>query len=246
MNWTIQPVGTVPNAITERAAAAIDAGLRQYMLAIYSYMAAGLLLSGLTAYLVANTILGSAFFAGRGQLTGLGWVAVFAPLGLILIASLAAHRLSAPAIKSIYWGLTALQGVSLAALLQIYTGQSVTRTFFITAAAFGGLSLWGYTTRSDLSGMSSFLMMGLFGILIAGLANLFLASSTIQFAINVIGVLVFAGLTAYDTQRLKEEHLADMDEQAAAKLQIFGALSLYLNFINLFQFLLSFLGERRD
>ena len=245
MSWTNERVDVARDAITAREQAEIDAGLRRHMLGIYNYMASGLILSGIVAYVVANTALGGVFYSGRAQLTVLGWIAVFAPLGLLLVASFAAHRLSAPAIQSMYWGLTALMGVSLAAVLQVYTGQSITRTFFVTAAAFGGLSLWGYTTQRDLSGMGSFLLMGLIGILIAGLVNLFLASSALQFAISAIGVVIFAGLTAYDTQRLKEEYIANMDDVVATKLQVFGALSLYLNFVNLFQFLLSFIGERK-
>lgn len=224
----------------------VDAGLRQHMLGIYNYMASGLILSGIVAYVVANTALGGAFYSGKAQLSALGWLAVFAPLGLLLVASMTAHRLSATAIKSIYWSLTALQGVSLATLVQVYTGQSLTRTFFVAAAAFGALSLWGYTTRRDLSGLGSFLLMGLVGVLIAGIVNLFLASSALQFIISTVGVVVFAGLTAYDTQRLRDEYFDDADNQQLSKLQVFGALSLYLNLVNLFQLLLSMLGERRE
>ena len=228
-----------------RAPAEIDAGLRRHMPASTTTWPRACFSAALLRISSANTALGGVFYSGRAQLTVLGWIAVFAPLGLLLVASFAAHRLSATAIQSIYWGLTALMGVSLAAVLQVYTGQSITRTFFVTAAAFGGLSLWGYTTQRDLSGMGSFLLMGLIGILIAGLVNLFLASSALQFAISAIGVVIFAGLTAYDTQRLKEEYITDMDDGVATKLQVFGALSLYLNFVNLFQFLLSFIGERK-
>ena len=246
MNWTNQPVGTARSAITERTAAAIDAGLRQYMLAIYSYMAAGLLLSGLTAYLVANTILGSAFLcrSRATHRTGLGrricapWLdidRVSCRTSLVGASNqvnlLGPHRT------------TGSQSRRIATNLH---WPECDADVFRRGCRLRWAELVGIQTRRDLSGMSSFLMMGLIGILIAGLANIFLASSAIQFSINVIGVLVFAGLTAYDTQRLKEEYLADMDQQAVAKSQIFGALSLYLNFINLFQFLLSFFGERRD
>ncbi len=229
-----------------RTRAEIDVGLRRHMLGVYNFMMLGLALSGVTAYVVANTALGAVFYAGPGKLTALGWIAVFAPLGLILLASFAAHRLSPMAMQGIYWALTATQGVGLAALLQVYTGQSIARTFFVTAAAFGALSLYGYTTRRNLSGMGSFLLMGLVGVVIASLVNLFLASSALQFAITVIGVLVFAGLTAYDTQRIKEEYVEGMDQGSATTLQVFGALSLYLNFINLFQLLLSFMGSREE
>ena len=227
-----------------RTHAEIDAGLRRHMLGVYNYMMLGLLLSGTVAYLVANTALGGVFYSGRGQLTLLGWVAVLSPIGLLLVASFMAQRLSPTAIQGIYWALTAAQGVSLAMVLQLYTGQSIARTFFVTAASFGALSLWGYTTRRDLSGMGSFLIMGLFGIILASIVNLFLGSSALQFAITVIGILVFAGLTAYDTQRIKEQYVEGMDQGSATTLQVWGALGLYLNFVNLFQLLLSFFGDR--
>ena len=246
MTWANERSAVIPGGATARTSVEIDLGLRRYMLGIYNYMGMGLLVSAVVAYLVANTALGGVFFTGRAQLSAIGWVAVLSPLALLLIAMFGADRLSAGAIRSIYWALTALQGVSLAVLLQVYTGQSVTRTFFITAASFGALSLWGYTTQRDLSGMGSFLLMGLIGLVIAGLLNLFFASGVLQFIINAVGLLVFAGLTAFDTQRLKEEYLSGLDEGMEAKSQVFGALSLYLNFVNLFQFLLAFLGDRED
>jgi FtsH-binding integral membrane protein len=217
------------------------------MIGVYNYLMLGLALSGAIAYAVANTPLGDLFYSGPRELTPLGWVALLAPLGLILIASFGAHSLSPAALQGIYWGITALQGVGLAAVLQAYTGESITRVFFITAAAFGALSLWGYTTRSNLSGWGSFLLMGLVGLILASLVNLFLASSALQFAITVIGVLVFAGLTAWDTQRIKEEYVAGLAHgDAALTSKVFGALSLYLNFLNLFQLLLSLLGQRDE
>jgi FtsH-binding integral membrane protein len=207
----------------------------------------GLALSGVVAYLVANTALGSVFYSAPRQLTALGWMALFAPLGLILVASFGANRLSPAAIQGLYWGITALQGVGLAALLQAYTGESITRVFFITAAAFGSLSLWGYTTRQSLSAWGSFLLMGLVGLVIAGLANLFIQSSALQLTITLIGLVVFAGLTAWDTQRLKDEYVAGwMQGDDLLKSQVFGALGLYLNFINLFQLLLSLLGSQEE
>nr|WP_246179396.1 Bax inhibitor-1/YccA family protein [Microvirga thermotolerans] len=217
------------------------------MIGVYNYLMLGLALSGAAAYAVANTPLGELFYSGPRELTPLGWVALLAPLGLILIASFGAQSLSPAGLQGIYWGITALQGVGLAALLQAYTGESVTRIFFITAAAFGALSLWGYTTRSDLSGWGSFLLMGLVGLILASLINLFLASSALQFAITIIGLFVFAGLTAWDTQRIKEEYVAGLAYgDAALTSRVFGALSLYLNFLNLFQLLLSLLGQREE
>lgn len=253
MSWmsdTTRPVPPIlgPGKIAgPRDAALFDAGLRTYMIGVYNYLMLGLALSGLVAYLVANTALGGLFYAGPRQLTVLGWVALLAPLGLILIASFGVHRLSPASIQAIYWAITGLQGVGLAALLQAYTGESVTRVFFITAAAFGALSLWGYTTEKSLSGWGSFLLMGLVGVILAMLVNLFLASSALQLAITVIGIVVFAGLTAWDTQRLKEEYVAGtVQGDRALTSQVFGALSLYLNFVNLFQLLLSLFGSRDE
>jgi FtsH-binding integral membrane protein len=227
-----------------RAAADIDVGLRQYMLRVYNYMASGLLLSGIVAVVVANTGLQELFFQtnanGRVGYSGLGLISVFAPLGIILAMSFM-RNLSVAALQGLYWALTATMGVSFALLLQVYTGASVARVFFITAASFGALSLYGYTTKRSLSGMGSFLFMGLIGILLAGIVNIFLASSMLQFVISVVGVLVFSGLIAYDTQNIKNQYVAGYGDDRSA---IMGAVSLYLNFVNLFQFLLSLLGNR--
>lgn len=251
MSWwndssRLAPYGFGPGTLS-RSQVEFDAGLRAHMIGVYNYLMLGLALSGAVAYAVANTSLGELFYSGPRELTPLGWVALLAPLGLILIASFGARSLSPAGLQGIYWGITALQGVGLAALLQAYTGESITRVFFITAAAFGALSLWGYTTRSNLSGWGSFLLMGLVGLILASLVNLFLASSALQFTITVIGVLVFAGLTAWDTQRIKEEYVAGLAHgDAALTSKVFGALSLYLNFLNLFQLLLSLLGQRDE
>lgn len=223
-----------------------DAGLRQHMLGIYNYMFAGLGLSGAVAFLLSQTSAGALFFTAPGQFTPLGWVAMFAPLGLLLLASFNAQRLSAGATHAIYWSVAALQGVSLAVLFGAFTGQSIAQIFFVTAAAFGALSLFGYTTRRSLSGMSTFLLVGLVGVIIAFIINMFVQSSMLHFVASVIGVLVFAGLTAFDTQRLKNEYIAGVDGDVAMKAQVWGALSLYLNFINLFQLLLSLFGQREE
>lgn len=228
------------------AAASYDAGLRQHMLGIYNYMFAGLGLSGASAFLLAQTGAGAIFFNGQGQFTPLGWIAMLAPLGLLLIASFNAARLSTGAVHGVYWSLSALQGVGLAVLFQAFSGQSIAQIFFVTAAAFGALSLYGYTTQRSLSGMSTFLMVGLVGVVIAFIVNLFVQSSLLQFVASVIGVLVFAGLTAFDTQRLKHEYTEGLAGEAAMKAQVWGALSLYLNFINLFQLLLSLFGQREE
>jgi hypothetical protein len=223
-----------------------DAGLRRHMVGIFNYMFAGLALSGVVAFLLLQTGATSLFFSGPGQFTPLGWVAVFAPLGILLLASFNAARLSAGATHAVYWSVAALQGVSLAVLFQTFTGQSVAQIFFVTAAAFGALSLYGYTTKRSLSGMGAFLIIGLVGVVIASVVNIFLQSSMLHFVASVIGVLVFAGLTAFDTQRLKDEYVTGVSGDAAMKAQVWGALSLYLNFVNLFQLLLSLFGQREE
>lgn len=241
--------GDVPrNAQRAQSAPALaihDAGLRRHMLGIYNYMSAGLALSGATAFLLTQTGASAIFFTAPGQFTPLGWVAMFAPLGLLLLASFAASRLSAAATHALYWSITALQGVGLAVLVQSFTAYSIVQILLVTAAAFGALSLYGYTTQRSLSGLGTFLFVGLIGVVIAFVANTFLQSPMLQFVASVIGVLVFAGLTAFDTQRLKDEYIAGVSGEAAARGQIWGALSLYLNFINLFQLLLSLLGQRQ-
>ncbi len=230
----------------------VDEGLRAHMLRIYNLMAAGLVVSGAVAALIAFTSFGGLFFTevhAYGykfvQPTMLGWLGMFAPLVVLLIASFTAQRMSAATTQVMYWAFVALQGIGLSVLLHVYTAASVVQVFFITAAAFAGLSLYGYTTRRSLSGMGSFLIMGLVGIIIAGIVNVFLGSSMLQFVIAAAGVLIFAGLIAYDTQRIKEQYVENMGHEVAAKTSIWAALSLYLNFINLMQFLLYFLGNRQ-
>lgn len=223
-----------------------DVGLRQHMLGIYNYMFAGLGLSGAVAFFLIQSGTSALFFTTPGQFTALGWAAMLAPLGLLLIASFTAQRLSVAATHGLYWSVAALQGVSLAVLFGAYTGQSITQIFLVTAAAFGALSIFGYTTKRSLSGLSTFLMMGLIGVIIAFVVNMFVQSSMLHFMASVIGVLVFAGLTAFDTQRLKTEYLDGVAGEGAANAQVWGALSLYLNFINLFQLLLSLFGQREQ
>jgi len=241
---------------------AVDEGLRAYMLRIYNYMVLGLAITGFAAlgtYMLSVTTdpgmaalklrdglmltaLGKALFVGP-----LKWVVIFAPLALVFVLSLGVERMRPATAQIVYWIYAALVGVSLASIFMVFTHTSIVRVFFITAASFGALSLWGYTTQRDLSGMGSFLLMGLFGIILASLVNLFMASSALQFAISVIGVVVFAGLTAWDTQRLKSEYLyLAMEGETAERSAIIGALSLYLNFINLFTLLLQLLGQREE
>ena len=241
--------GTFNRAGTVADQAAFDVGLRAHMVRVYNYMASGLALSGIVAFAVFNFgEVASLFFQVQaGRVVGmnmLGWVAIFAPLGLLLLVSFRAASMSVGAVQAVYWAVRALMGVSLSLLLFRYTGASVARTFFVTAAAFGALSLYGYTTKRDLTQFSSFLIMGLIGVVIASIVNIFLGSTALQFAISVIGIAVFIGLTAWDTQTIKEQYAENFDAESRQKLAVFGAFSLYLNFINIFQLLLNFTGER--
>ena len=220
----------------------IDVGLRQYMLSVYNYMAGALALSCLVAYFAAA----SGFYQAIVG-TPLFWVVLLAPLGMVLLLSFGIQRMSLGATQRSVWVYAALVGLSLAGIILVYTQASIARVFFITAATFAAMSLYGYTTRSDLSRFGSFLFMGLIGIVLAGLVNLFIHSSALQFAISVIGVVVFVGLTAYDTQRIKEMYFEGDGAVIAGKKAIMGALQLYLDFINLFILLLQFMGvQRRD
>jgi FtsH-binding integral membrane protein len=235
-------------SVSRGAEGAIDQGLRAHMLRVYNYMAVGLVLTGVTAYLVANTSLGNLFFTqtvnGFGM-TALGWVAFLAPIGLVLVLSFGIQRMSAGTAQLVFWVYAALMGVSLATIFFAYTMSSITQVFFVSAATFGAMSLWGYTTKRDLTGMGSFLFMGLIGIVIASIVNIFIGSSALGFAISIIGVLVFTGLTAYDTQKIKEMYYVGDDGSVAGRKAIMGALSLYLDFINLFLMLLRLFGDRR-
>jgi uncharacterized protein len=235
----------------------VDQGLRAFMLGIYNNMVLGLAVSGLVAF-GTNMLAVTQNAAGRMALTPFGqalylsplkWLVMLAPLAFIFFFSFRMDRMSAATARTTFLAFAAVMGLSLSTILVVFKLGSVIQVFFITAAAFGGLSLYGYTTQRSLSGMGSFLMMGLIGLILASLVNIFMASSALQFAISVIGVLIFAGLTAYDTQKLKEMYLYELgtpDGEIAAKASIYGALQLYLDFINMFQFLLSLMGTRND
>jgi FtsH-binding integral membrane protein len=235
-------------------AAALDAGLRAYMLRVYNWMASGLALTGIVAYAVANTSLKGLFyhevltqFGTRIAPTGLGTLSMFAPLAFVLVLSFGVNRMSRTTVQAIYWAFAVAMGASLSSIFFLYAQDSIARVFFISAGMFAGMSIWGYTTRSDLSRMGSFLIMGLFGIILASVLNMFLHSSGLQFAVSIIGVAVFTGLTAYDTQRIKVSYTQFAYAQGAddaAKRSVYDALSLYLNFINLFMMLLQLTGNR--
>jgi FtsH-binding integral membrane protein len=244
-----------------RTAAQVDQGLRAFMLGVYNNMIVGLAISALVALgvnMLATTSdpaqaaarMGGVYLTEFGRLlygSPLMWVVALAPLAFIFMFSFRMDRMSAASARGTFFAFAAVMGASLSTLLLRYTGASVVQVFFITAAAFGSLSLWGYTTNRSLSGIGSFLVMGVIGLILASLVNIFLVSSALQFAISVVGVLIFAGLTAYDTQKLKEMYLyGNFDSEAAAKVSVFGALQLYLDFINMFQFLLALVGNRNE
>ncbi len=225
--------------VIEGAPADIDAGLRSHMLRIYNYMGGGLLVSGIAAWLTTGLVTDPA------TVFNLGLVASLAGLGIILVTSFTINRMSASAVQLAYWSFVTLTGIGLARLGYIYSGEDITKVFLITSAAFGGLSLYGYSTRQDLSGMGAFMVMGLIGLILAMVVNIFLQSAMMGFVISVVGVIVFSGLIAWDTQRLKEEYVAGVGSEATAtKHAVWGALMLYLDFINLFRFLLALLGNR--
>ena len=237
----------------------IDEGLRAYMLKVYNLMALGLAITGLAALgtmmlATTNDPAAAAATLGNGKmLTSLGlalygsplkWVVMLAPLGMVFFLSARIHTLSVSAAQTMFWVFAGLMGLSMSSIFLVYTSASIVQTFFITAASFGALSLYGYTTKRDMTGWGSFLIMGVFGLIIAMVVNIFLASPALQFAISAIGVLIFAGLTAYDTQKIKEMYFEGDEVLVAGRKAIMGALTLYLDFINLFSFLLSFLGNR--
>ena len=219
--------------------AARDAGLRSYMLSVYNYMTSGILLTGIVALLFYNSGL-----AAQVMQTPLPWVIILAPLGFVFAMSFGLHRMSTGTLQLMFWSFAVAMGLSMSSIFLVFTGISIAQTFFAVAAAFAALSLWGYTTKKDLSGWGTFLIMGVVGLLVAMLINLFLQSPAMQLAISAIGVLLFAGLTAYDTQRIKSMYAYVAGTDMMGKVVIMGALSLYLDFINMFTFLLNFLGSR--
>ena len=219
-----------------------DEGLRQHMLRVYNYMGLGLVMTGLVAFIVGTT---PALYVPIFS-TPLKWFVMLAPLAFVLLFSFRMESMSASGAQTLFWAFCAVMGLSLASIFLVFTGTSIARTFFIAAAMFGATSLYGYTTKRDLSQFGSFLIMGLIGVVIASLVNLFLASSALQFAISVIGIVVFVGLTAWDTQSIKEQYAENFDAESKQKLAVFGAFSLYLNFINIFQLLLNFTGQREE
>jgi uncharacterized protein len=253
-----------PTIAAQRAgtAAAIDEGLRSYMLKVYNYMGVGLVVTGLVAYFgnafatTSDPAQAVAQLTNGTMLTSWGallytsplmWVIAFAPLAFVLVLSFGINKLSGATAQILFWVFAAVMGLSLSSIFMVYTDASIAKVFFISAATFGAMSLYGYTTKRDLTAMGSFLFMGLIGIIIASLVNLFLASSMLQFIVSVVGVLVFSGLTAWDTQRLKNDYIygyASAGGDIAERAAITGALSLYLNFINLFTLLLQLLGQR--
>jgi hypothetical protein len=227
----------------------IDEGLRTYMLKVYNLMTFGVALTGLVAYFVSDMAI------SNGQLTAFGaaiyttplkWVVMFAPLAMVFFLSFRITSMSVSGAQALFWVYAALVGASLSTIFLIYTGASIVQTFAVTAASFGALSLYGYTTKRDLSAMGSFMVMGLFGLIIASLVNFFLQSSALNFAISAIGVLVFAGLTAWDTQKIKEMYFDGDSELVTGQKAVMGALTLYLDFINLFLFMLRFMGNSRN
>ena len=223
-----------------QAGAVYDEGLRKHMLRVYNYMGLGLVVTGLVAFFVASTpALYVPIFSSP-----LKWVVMLAPLAFVMIFSFKMQTMSAASAQAMFWAFCAVMGLSLASVFLVFTATSIARTFFIAATMFGATSLYGYTTRRDLTQFSSFLIMGLIGVIIASLVNLFLGSTALQFAISVIGLAVFIGLTAWDTQTIKEQYAENFDAESQQKLAVFGAFSLYLNFINIFQLLLNFTGER--
>jgi uncharacterized protein len=231
---------TVTGAGFGAGAVAIDTGLRAHMLKVYNYMTSGVLLTGIVAMLAQSGLAADILINGGA----LRWVIMLSPLAVILIMNFGLNRLSTTALQGLFFGFAILMGLSMSTIFLVYTGTSIAQTFFATAAAFAGLSLWGYTTKKDLSGWGSFLIMGVVGLFVASIANIWFQSGTMQWVISALGVLIFAGLTAYDTQTIKSIYLQVQGSDMVGKAAIMGALNLYLDFINMFQFLLSFMGGR--
>ena len=244
------------NATTKSSTseAIIDQGLRAYMLKVYNYMASGVLLTGVIALIffklsvvtgASGEITGLTNFGSTIYTSGLKWVIMLAPLGVVFYMSFNIAKMTSAKAQSTFWVFAALMGASLSSIFLMYTGASITRVFFITAGTFGAMSIYGYTTKKDLTKLGSFLMMGLFGIIIASIVNIFMKSSMMYFVISILGVLIFVGLTAYDTQKIKNMYLVSDSGELMGKKAVMGALTLYLDFINLFIMLLRLFGQRR-
>ena len=223
---------------------AIDEGLRSYMLRVYNYMTAGLVITGAVAWFTSQWAMSSQANAELLYASPLAWVIMLSPLAFVMVLSFGINKLSASTAQTIFWAFAAVMGLSLSSIFLVYTGASIAKVFFISAATFGAMSLYGYTTKRDLTGIGNFLIMGLIGLVIASVVNIFLRSSGLDFVISAVGVLIFVGLTAYDTQKIKESYSASFGAEVLAKGAIMGALSLYLDFINLFLMLLRLFGNR--
>jgi|TARA_A100001011_G_C14310419_1_gene845291 FtsH-binding integral membrane protein len=238
----------------QQSTAVMDEGLRAYMLKVYNYMATGILLTGIIALISfkmsvvtdsAGAISGFTSIGNALFFSGLKWIVMLAPLGIVFYMSFGINKMSASKAQTVFWVFSALMGLSLSWILLVYTGASVARVFFITSATFGAMSLYGYTTKRDLTKLGSFLMMGLIGIIIASVVNIFMKSTMMYFVISILGVLIFVGLTAYDTQKIKNMYVSSDSGELMGKKAVMGALTLYLDFINLFIMLLRLFGQRR-
>jgi FtsH-binding integral membrane protein len=237
----VNPFIRNPAAMGTSGAVSFDAGLRAHMVRVFNYMGGGLALTGLIAFLVASTPIGAFVFGSK--LTA--YVAMFAPLAFLFFMSFKLASVSAKTAQTMFWVFCSLMGLSLSTIFVVYTSESITRVFFITAATFSTMALWGYTTKKDLSSMGAFLMMGVLGLFIASLVNLFMQSSGLQWIVSIAGVAIFTGLTAYDVQNIKRSYSESWGSESNQKLAVIGALGLYMNFINAFNFLLSLMGDRR-
>jgi uncharacterized protein len=241
-NWSDPRIGaTQPTTTTAGRDVAVDAGLRTHMLSVYNYMASGVLLTGIVAYAFAWTGMAQEIFFGGGILR---WVIIFAPLLMVFAMGYGVNRMSTATMQAFYWAFAVVMGLSMSVIPLIYSGTSIAATFFATSAAFVSLSLWGYTTKKDLSAFGTFLIMGVVGLIVAMVANIFIQSDTMSMVISFLGVLLFAGLTAYDTQKIKSVYFQVAGSDMVGKAAILGALTLYLDFINMFTFLLHLLGGR--
>ena len=239
---------------TQQSTVVMDEGLRAYMLKVYNYMATGILLTGIIALLTfkmsvvtdsSGSIVGLTQIGNAIYMSGLKWLVMLAPLGIVFYMSFGINKMSAAKAQTTFWIFAALMGLSLSSILLVYTGMSITRVFFICSATFGAMSIYGYTTKRDLTKLGSFLMMGLIGVIIASIVNIFMKSSMMYFVISILGVLIFVGLTAYDTQKIKNMYTASDTGELMGKKAVMGALTLYLDFINLFIMLLRLFGQRR-